>query len=178
MRRKRENMRNQALQCSQLLSPIMRMYSCGEGRSGLRATAHHARWHVCTVWRPPREERGPEHLGWGPEAGTAQHTLAWRAEGPSPTATSPLLNSSQPRGTRVLPLLPFSSHTPTAFGGPLLVPDWDQQPPSPHVTACPTLLGNSLAFPYGGALSLSPQLGLLSPILLGHPFPACVSVGP
>lgn len=30
MRRKRKNKRNQALQCSQLLSPIMRMYSWGE----------------------------------------------------------------------------------------------------------------------------------------------------
>lgn len=28
MRKNRKNMRNQALQCSQLLSPIMRMYSC------------------------------------------------------------------------------------------------------------------------------------------------------
>lgn len=30
-RRKRKNMRNQALQCNQLLRPIMCMYSCGEG---------------------------------------------------------------------------------------------------------------------------------------------------
>ena len=28
MRKNRKNMRNHALQCSQLLSPIMRMYSC------------------------------------------------------------------------------------------------------------------------------------------------------
>lgn len=32
-RRKRKNRRNQALQCSQLLSPIMRMYSWGEGHT-------------------------------------------------------------------------------------------------------------------------------------------------
>lgn len=35
MRKNRKNMRNHALQCSQLLSPIMRMYSCG------RETASH-----------------------------------------------------------------------------------------------------------------------------------------
>jgi len=29
-RRKRKNMRNQALQCNQLLRPIMCMYSCGD----------------------------------------------------------------------------------------------------------------------------------------------------
>lgn len=32
-KRKRKKRRNQALQCSQLLSPIMRMYSWGEGRT-------------------------------------------------------------------------------------------------------------------------------------------------
>lgn len=30
MERKRKNMRNQAVQCSQLLRPIIRMYSCRE----------------------------------------------------------------------------------------------------------------------------------------------------
>jgi hypothetical protein len=35
MRRKRKNMRNQAVQCSQLLSPIMRIYSCQEEEASL-----------------------------------------------------------------------------------------------------------------------------------------------
>lgn len=42
MRRKRKKSRNHAVQCSQLLSPIMRMYSCGE--SGMLSDTCPGHW--------------------------------------------------------------------------------------------------------------------------------------
>lgn len=55
MRKKRKNMRNQAPQCSQLLSPIMRMYSCE------RETASHSRAVILSArgWLFPIAPRVP-----------------------------------------------------------------------------------------------------------------------
>lgn len=89
MRENRRNMRNQALQCSQLLSPIMRMYSC-EWETASRPGCYPVHMLLAIPQSPTCvaslltyiqchiQEGRPGDLGCGAQAGIIQHTRGER----------------------------------------------------------------------------------------------------